>query len=211
MIDPELADSERVLALNYAPKSRRAALGTLWQLDETLGRVVATTTEPVIGQIRLTWWHERLSGLTAGEASGEPLLGRLAEHVLPYDVTGTDLAMLIEGWEALLELPLDDAALAIFADQRGGMLFALSARILSAEVPPIAGQGWALVDFAAHCSDPKIAASALAMVAERLRDHPTMPRPLRILSRLASARSRLWARSMGASLPRFVFLRAVLG
>jgi phytoene synthase len=209
----ELSDKERLLALNYAPGPIRPAMLAIWQLDETLGRIVASTTELIIGQMRLTWWHERLTTLDVRNVPAEPLLQNLAYHVLHHEVTGADLAVLIEGWEALLEPPpLGEEDLAVFADKRGGTLFRLSAKLLGKQADEGCGDGWALVDFATHCSDAGTASRAMAMARERLdRQGSKSAKPLRILTRLASARARRPDGEIGNPLPRFVFLRAVLG
>lgn len=209
----ELFDEERLLALNYTPALVRPAMLALWQLDETLGRIVASTTEPMIGQMRLTWWHERLSALDVGDVPAEPLLQTLSRDVLKTSVTGADMAMLIEGWEALLEpLPLKDAELAVFAEQRGGTLFGLSGKLLGRDIDQSAGEGWALVDFARHCTDRATALHATTMAVDRLKIRGNkLPKPLRILTRLALAKARQSANQAGNPLPRFVFLRAVLG
>lgn len=208
----ELNDAERVLALGYVPKSVRSAVAALWQLDETLGRIVATTTEPMIGQMRLTWWHERLCALDVGDHAAEPILTKMAEDVLPHDVKGADLAVLIEGWEALLEpLPLSEGTLGLFAEQRGGALFRMTTRLIGGQGSDAAGEGWALMDFALKCSDPVTAERAAAMAGGRLLRVESMARPLRILARLARAKAMRPLVHSGAPLPRFVFLRAVLG
>jgi phytoene synthase len=212
MNTPELSDVERVLALGYVPKSVRPAVTALWQLDETLGRIVATTTEPMIGQMRLTWWHERLCALDAGERAAEPILGKLAEVLLPHDVRGAELAVLIEGWEALLEpLPLDDAALKTYGEKRGGALFRMTAQLLDGRRSDAAGEGWALMDFALKCSDPVSAERAASLARDSLQRVEAIPRALRILARLARAKALRPLSVAGQPLPRFVFLRAVLG
>jgi phytoene synthase len=208
----DLSDPERALALNYVPKLQRPAVLALWQLDETLGRVVASTTEPMIGQMRLTWWHERLSALDAGERAAEPLLGKLAEHVLPHGVTGVELAGLIEGWEAVLDpLPLDETALATFAERRGGVLFQLSGTLLGGAMAGSAGKSWALVDFATRCSDRITAERSVVLARTDITVDRKLPKPLRILARLARAKLNRRDTEIGQPLHRFDFLRAVLG
>lgn len=214
MSEAVLADRERVLALSHVHLAVRPAVAAIWQLDEMLGRIVATTTEPIIGQMRLTWWHERLCALNTGERAAEPILGKLVADVLPHDVKGTDLAVLIDGWEVLLEpLPLNDQTLTIYAGKRGGALFETTATLLGGATSGLsgAGEGWALMDFALKCTDPVTAGRAVAMANERLRHIPPMRRPLRILARLARAKARRPMASAAEPLPRFVFLRAVMG
>jgi len=183
-------DPWRRIALNYAAAAARPGLAALWALDEALGRVVAATTQPMIGQLRLTWWHERLCALDGGERLAEPVLAALAAHVLPPGVTGAALAELVDGWEALLEaLPLGETGLADYAVRRGGVLFALSAGLLKGAVREGAGEGWALIDFAGRCSDTDTAVRAWRMAGEQLAAPVAGPKPLRILANLARARA----------------------
>ncbi len=175
----------------HAGARARPAIAALWRLDVTLGRVVTTTTQPMVGQMRLTWWHTALSALSATTAQAQPELDTVAQYVLARGtVTAADLAALVEGWEALLDpMPLADAALAEYATQRGTRLFALSAKLLGAESDDAAGAGWALADFGLRCSHPATASRALALAQRHFDDARAarLPRPLRILTRLASA------------------------
>uniref|UniRef100_UPI0034A01D0A squalene/phytoene synthase family protein n=1 Tax=Sphingomonas bacterium TaxID=1895847 RepID=UPI0034A01D0A len=59
-------DPERALVLSYAPADRRAGLAALLALDATLARIVWSARDPLIGQMRLTWWHGALSALDEG-------------------------------------------------------------------------------------------------------------------------------------------------
>lgn len=182
---PPIADPERALVLAYAPAERRETLGLLWRLDEQLGRIVATTTDPTIGQIRLTWWHDALAKLGEGEAPAEPLLQAL---VAVPGLDGPALTPLIEGWEVLLDpLPLDAEALTAYADGRGGGLFAAAAALLGAgEVAGIreAGRLWALADLAFHIGDRTTAERALAAARAVQVPPQRWPRSLRPLSAL---------------------------
>src|SRR3546814_12614989 len=56
----------------------RPALATCWRFDEVLATIVQTTSEPLIGQMRLTWWHEAIAALETGPAPAEPLLQDIA-------------------------------------------------------------------------------------------------------------------------------------
>lgn len=183
------ADPERALALAYAPAAAREALGMLFRLDERLGDVVRTTSEPMLGQMRLTWWHEALSAPETAPR-GEPLLDEL-RRIAPSD--RATLARLVEGWEELLEpLPLDEGALEAFARSRGGGLFACAARLLRADAGGLerAGEGWALVDLAFNISDRETAERALAIARERLAARRRWPKALRPLGLLAALAAR---------------------
>ena len=67
----------------YAPADVRPAWMALHGLDLELESVVAGTTEPMIGAIRLAWWREALQGLDAGKVPAQPLLQLIAAEVLP--------------------------------------------------------------------------------------------------------------------------------
>ncbi len=202
----------QTIALAYAPSRCRAAVAALWACDAALGRVVATTTEPMIGQMRLTWWHERLVALDDGVVPAEPVLAALGDVVRHHDVTGAMIAGLVEGWEMLLEpLPLSDDALRVFAIKRGDAVFALSARIIGTPVSAGLGAGWALIDFAVHCSDQVTADRARAMAALLFKDADvTGPKALRILTRMANGKASGPIATIATPVSRWQLLRAVL-
>jgi phytoene synthase len=184
-----LTDPDRQFALTHVPATQRAAMAALWSLDEVLGRIPGSTTQPMVGQMRLTWWYEALTVLTPGVVRGQPELDALAAHVVTATsgIVGADLARIVEGWEALLDpLPLPNESLREFAAGRA-QAFALSARLLGATINDAPGAGWALADFGCRCSDPDTASRAFAMADEYLdqTDPKSLPRPLRILVRLA--------------------------
>lgn len=178
-----IQDREVRLAMSYAPSRAAASLTALWSLDARLAGILRTTSEPMIGQMRLTWWHDALG--KPGTIAGEPVLAALGAT----DLAPTHLQLIVEGWESLLDGD-DDAALAVFADARGGGLFAAAAAVLGAGDPvEQAGAGWALVDLARHHSRTDVARRALGMAAGRLATAPTRwskpARPLGMLAKLA--------------------------
>lgn len=138
----------------------------MFALDATLGQILRTTREPLVGQMRLTWWYEALSALDATPPPAQPVLQALAAEVLPHGVTGTVLAGMIDGWEALLEEPLDEDGMRLHAEARGETVFAAAGTVLGcASCDPVgaAGRGWALADLALHLRDPAAAARATAL------------------------------------------------
>jgi phytoene synthase len=165
-------DPEVQLALHYAPQRALAALGALFALDAALAQVLRTTREPLVGQMRLTWWHEALSALDTAPPPAEPILQALARDVVSHGIAGTRLAGMIDGWEELLDgVPLDDAAILRHAGARGAALFAIAAALLGAgNDDPVAdaGVGWALADLARHLTDPAAAGRALALARPAL-------------------------------------------
>ncbi len=121
-------DRDRWLACLYAPAGARAGLMALFALDCELAQLVASTTEPMIGEIRLAWWRERLQDLDAGRAPAQPLLQALLAHALPV-LRGADMAELEDRWLGLIGSDtVPDAHIS-----GGGRLFALAARLLGGD------------------------------------------------------------------------------
>jgi len=187
----ELSDPERALAVAYAPATVRPALTCLFALDERLAGIVAATTEPTIGLIRLAWWREALERLDREDPPAEPLLQALAE-LRPLGVSGQALSEIEDGWAALLEGDADDAAMARHATARGATLFVLAGRLLQADPDPrlaAAGQGWALADLGhRHSSaDVRERARTKARATFPRTGWPKALRPLGMLATLARA------------------------
>jgi phytoene synthase len=178
-----LIDPDRSFALDHVATTYRRPVAALWALDQQFGAIVASTTQPMVGQMRLLWWREAL----ASGVSGHPVLEEMTS-VFARGIVADALGTMIDGWEELLDpLPLSEVQLAAFAAKRGTQLFTLTAQICDVTCPGEAGAGWALADFAFRCSDKVTSVRALAMANIRLSylDLKAVPRPLRILVWLA--------------------------
>jgi phytoene synthase len=156
-------DAERRLMLTYAPSPEaRAALAALLALDDKLAETLRTTSEPILGQIRMQWWRDALVRLDAAPPLPEPVLQGIARDVLANGVTGAEVAGIVDGWQLLLQTELDAAALNEYGE-RGARLFVLAGRVAGAgrgDPLALAGKGWALADLAGKLSDPAEAAAA---------------------------------------------------
>lgn len=122
-------DRDRYLAALYTPSEVRPALIALFGIDAELGAVVAGTTEPMIGEIRLAWWREALEGLNGGTIPAQPLLQLVAAELLPRGIGGAALAGLEDRWLGMIansEVPTTHV-------EGGGMLFGLAARLLGGD------------------------------------------------------------------------------
>ncbi|WP_343061288.1 hypothetical protein [Novosphingobium flavum] len=141
--------------------------------------------EPMLAQMRLAWWRDRLNADISTWPKGEPLLARLADW---GDAAG-GLAALVDGWEALLgDAPLAGSALAEFARGRAGGVAALAARHgADAGIARAAAMRWALADLALHLGDPheKAAAHGLLNEADPAGKVGGTLRPLAILAGLS--------------------------
>lgn len=193
---------ERRIILSYVHAANRLAIAALLELDDRLGDIVTKARDPLIGQMRLTWWHDALCALDTAPPPAEPVLRKVHAAVLSCGVRGSSLAQLVDGWEALLAIEGDaEGALAGHAADRGAALFAIGAVLLGATDSRLAdaGSGWALAD--AHARTGHGAADARRRLAG-LTDQ-RWPTPLRALSAMAlGARLDLDGTYLPGSLPR---------
>ncbi len=148
------AEPEIAIALAWQPVASRPALATLFALDARLAGVVSRAKEPLLAQMRLAWWRDRLGERPGADALGEPLLDDLADR---WSGHVSLLKSLVDGWESLLgEAPLSSSAIGDFASGRGDALAAfasLAGADRHSEAARTAGQGWALADLAWRSSD----------------------------------------------------------
>ena len=177
------------LALAYAPAKLRTHYEALLGFDAALGQAFRATNEVGLIQIRLAWWRDQLEQSTARE----PVIAGLQAMIRSHDVSVSALTRVIDGWAVLLDdPPYDDAALLEYARRRGGGLFTVAAQLSGAVISDDAGIGWALSDFARHCSDFDTATRAVALARDHLRGKVAarLPKPMRtlaILTRFAEA------------------------
>lgn len=177
-------DLDRYLASLYAPAAARAGVLALHALDLELAEVVRSTTEPMLGQIRLAWWREQLQALDAGAAPAQPTLTALRETVLSAGVGGASLEPLEDAWLAALD---DD--IAGHAEARARLFEAILSLVLGAAPPAVArivrrlGAGWAIVDVA---RTGRAVDDALLSRAAELLAPAKLPAPARLLSAQAA-------------------------
>jgi phytoene synthase len=145
-------DPDRWLASRFiADPQGRAEVVAIYALNDELARVGETVTQPLIGEIRLAWWRDRIEDLFNGRPiPAQPTLQALAAPIadgrLPQSL-----------FEALIEarhLDLDpepfahSAALAAYLDGTAGAVMGLAARALSADAPLAAviqaGRAWGM-------------------------------------------------------------------
>lgn len=166
-----ISDPERRMILAYAPTAAAGkGLAALLALDDKLAETVRTTSEPMLGQIRLQWWHDALIALDTAPPPPEPVLQSIARDVLRMGLAGSMVAGIAQAWQALMQAELDDLALRTYG-ARGRRIFEL-AGILAGASPgdplTLAGEGWALADLAEGLSDPGEAAAARAIAEDSL-------------------------------------------
>lgn len=168
--------------MHYAPAAVRPGLLALFGIDLEMRAIVATTSDTMIGAIRLAWWREACEGLDAGWVPAQPLLQLAAGALLPAGIAGAELATIEDRWLGLL----DSADVPAAHIAGGGALFALAARLLGGDgtTADRLGQIWAGGDGEV----PRVGAAlrpllGLALLARRDRDRPGAREPRGSLGR----------------------------
>lgn len=121
--------ADRELALLHVPGDLREAFAALFAIDSAMGDVVARSTEPALGRIKLAWWREQLQALDEAPPPAEPRLRAAAGQLLPLGISGAALAKLETGWSTLLDPEVDSALVA----ERGAALFRIGGQLLGSD------------------------------------------------------------------------------
>jgi 15-cis-phytoene synthase len=180
--DPDTLPPEAELALAWTPSTFRPALDMALRLDRRLARIVARTTEPMLGQMRLAWWREALGKPAGDRPRGDAVLDGLGQHWAGREAA---LIALIDGWEVLVSADaLGPDAIAAFGMGRGAFFGALTAEGVSAARDQVAAAAfrWAVADAATAVSDPEERAQLIAGGTARSDDAGRLPRDLRGLA-----------------------------
>lgn len=172
------------LALAYATARSRPAILALMAFDSRMAAIVRQSREPILAQIRLAWWRDRLIAEPEHWSQAEPLLSCLGDWSGGMQV----LINLIDAWEAMSgEAALPAAVFSALARARAESFAALS--VGPAHVAMRLAHNWALVDIARHLAHP--GERQIVIDLARARDwHPAKLecglRPLAIMHALAA-------------------------
>lgn len=185
----ELGDviDDAALALAYANRQFRPRFQALLGFDAVLAQALSATRDPLMSQFRLAFWRDAVRR----DAHKAELPVDFDDLIAHLDVNRGLLAAVVDGWETLLgDMPLTSDQLTAYGQARGGNLFALAAIIAGEPADAVtlrAGAGWALVDFARHCSDETTVQMSLSLATTLLADRPSrrMPRTLKPFALLA--------------------------
>lgn len=186
---PDTLPLPQYLAVNYAIKNQREIWRAYFALDAHLAELVRKTTEPLLGQVRLAWWRDRLQETPDAWPKGNPLLELIASG---WGEQASGLGLLVDGWEHLLaDPPIEQFDINGFANGRASAIQALAALSDAAGASKAAfeaGRRWALADLASHTANyeerERILATAQSM-AIKSKSLPRELRPLAILDGLA--------------------------
>ncbi|MDB5459666.1 MAG: phytoene synthase [Caulobacteraceae bacterium] len=146
------ADPDRWLASRFvADPQARADVVALYAFDHVLARVPAIVSEPLMGEIRLTWWSEALDEIQGGgPVRSHPVSLALAEAVRRRGLDRAPLDAMVQARMGDLDAcPFADEAEALaYADQTAGALMQAAAQALGApaglEAARLAGRAYGL-------------------------------------------------------------------
>ena len=176
--------ADRELALLHIPGKVRPAFAALFAIDSAMGDVVARSTDPALGRIKLAWWREQLQALDQAPPPAEPRLAAVTQCLLPAGIRGTALAELETGWATLLDEEIDSDLVA----ERGASLFRIGGRLLGS-ADGLLGDSGALYALASagRRGVPELLEPARERLA-RVRGHrfDRRVRPLTMLARAAA-------------------------
>lgn len=162
------ADPDRWLSSRFiADTERRADVVALYAVDAELARVARRATQPMLAEIRLTWWSESLETILAGgEPRAHPVL--MAVAACRVDLPPAALQAAIEARRRDLDPePFVDAAEAVaYVDRTAGAIATAVARVLDPDADPHllrgATRAWGLAVLAAEGRlAPEIARNAV--------------------------------------------------
>ncbi|MGZ3314076.1 MAG: squalene/phytoene synthase family protein [Caulobacteraceae bacterium] len=150
------SDPDRWLASRFiADAARRADVMALYAFDHVLARVPHQVSEPLMGEIRLTWWSEALDEIYgSGPVRAHPAALALADAVRHRGLARAPLDALVEARFGDLQAePFVNAEAAlIYADQTAGALMQAAAQALggpaNAQAVKLAGRAYGLAALA---------------------------------------------------------------
>ena len=172
----EILAPELQIALAHTPLDKRDALRIFFEADARLARIVAGTTEPMLGQMRLAWWREMLGKPVSERPSGDRVLDGMGEHWMGRE---SALIALVDGWEHMLSEEFSEASALAFAQGRSTAFAALTgAGVRDGEAALPEGMRWALADAASHVS-PGPDRETLIAAARKIGADSALPRALR--------------------------------
>jgi len=159
------------LILAYAAGQTRPLFEAVFALDQQLGKIIRETSEPLLGQMRLRWWHDVILQAPDARPVGNPVLQQMSA-LDGWGAASQSLAAMVEGWEILLgEQDLTPEMVGEYARLRGATMFGFISR-QSNQADHVAleklGEIYVLWDLARHCTDRKLVGYLKERIGEDL-------------------------------------------
>ena len=169
------ADPDRWLASRFVSDAQaRADLIALYAFDIELARALSVASEPMMAEIRLTWWAEALDEIFEGrKVRAHPVAQALAEAVARRGLKRGPLDSLIDTrmQEAYRPPFADEGTLFVHIDGLSGALMQAAASLLSGQDVQLgavqdAGRAWGLARAGRQIDPERMPAS---LTPERMR------------------------------------------
>jgi phytoene synthase len=145
-VDPDRWLSSRFIA---DPATRDDVLA-IYAYDHELGRAPRVASNPLLGEIRLTWWREALDEMFEGRPVRQhPTAQALADVVRRHKLARGPLETMIDArYRELDAAPMSENELLDWARDTGGLAAQLAAQVLDpatdAKLALAGGTAWAL-------------------------------------------------------------------
>ena len=213
------ADPDRWLASRFiGDASLRADVIALYALDNELRRIPQLVTEPLMAEIRLTWWREGLETIAAGRSPpGHPILIAIDGVVSRHGLSAASLEMMVGARLAALDgVRLEDsAAVARHVGGTTGAVMSLATAVLAPghgeALQPLAKAWWIAEQARDGGADAElIAHGQAALAASRSAVAALPPAAFPAVAYAALAKSYLSGRKPGPLETRLRLLGAVL-
>jgi phytoene synthase len=175
-------DRDRFITALFAPVGRREALFGLYAFNQEVARIPELVSEPLLGRIRLQWWHDTLDSLFAGGSVAHPVAAALIPAVRAYRLSRKTFDRFLKTRESDLEPqpPADLAALELYAEGTASTINFLALEILGVEDETAfhagrhLGIAWALTGLL-RAVPFHAAAGRLFLPADLLAAHDVLP------------------------------------
>jgi phytoene synthase len=141
-------DRDRYLMALFAPRDRRGDLLALYAFNVEVARIRELVREPMMGVIRLQWWHDAVAEIYAGGERRHQIVQALAAAVRRRGLLRGHFDRLLEAREQDMSAkpPADLAALVAYADATAGSFGRLTVEVLGGpsnpDVEAAAAGGW---------------------------------------------------------------------
>ena len=145
-------DADRYLVTTLLPPPTRRIALALFALDLELARIPDAVSERALGEMRIQFWRDTLTGLSAGTVAAHPVAQALAE-TLGADVPLPILLDVVDarGGDLAEAPPANMAELVQYGARTAGALNVLLMMFLGVKDPAVAqaaraaGTGWSLI------------------------------------------------------------------
>jgi 15-cis-phytoene synthase len=133
-------DSDRSLAVLFAPRESRDDLFALYALNVELARIAEQVSEPDLGAIRLQWWGEAIERAASGETTGHPVVDSIVATLRRRALSRERIAALIDArqFDIATGIMPDRPALEAYLRDTASALFTLAAESLGTQGPSLA-------------------------------------------------------------------------